>query len=192
MVQGIRDSSRRFLDVCTGVSGNVHDSRMLRLSLIWGKLPQLCGEKYHHLGNSAYTVRERLLTPFRDHGMLTEQQLHFNLKLSETRVVTENGFSILKQRFCQLKGLEFRHVDTFALFILACCVLHNLCLTSDDDSIYDADDGNSSSTSDDDDDTNNACKILSSRRHDLPDHKSENLLRKLGDNKRGRLCKLMC
>lgn len=107
------------------------------------------------------------------------------MKLSETRVVIENAFGILKQIFRQLKGLEFRHVDKSALFILACCVLHNLCLTSDDDSIDEADDG--SSTSDDDDDTNNACGILSSQTHDQSDHRRESLLRKLGENKRDRL-----
>ncbi|KAG0423703.1 hypothetical protein HPB47_000489 [Ixodes persulcatus] len=82
--------------------------------------------KYHLLGDAAYPLRETLVTPFRDYGTLTNQQKSFNTKLSSTR------------RFRQLINLEFPTVRRMSTFIIACCVLHNLCIDAGDTEIRDA------------------------------------------------------
>lgn len=58
--------------------------------------------------------------------------LPFNTRLSSTRVLIENSFGILKNRFRQLQKLEFVSVETICHFTMSCCVIHNLCIDGDD------------------------------------------------------------
>lgn len=134
-MQGICDSKLRFLDVFTGVPSKIHDSRIFKLSFISKKLPIICSPKYHLLGDSAYSLREYLLTPYRAYENLSESEKIYNLKFCQTRVKIENAFGVLKCRFRQLMRLDFHNVETMAQFIIACCVLHNICINRDD--IYD-------------------------------------------------------
>lgn len=131
-LQGICDSRLRFLDVYTGVPSKIHDSRILKLSFIGKDLPYICSPNYHLLGDSAYPIREYLLTPFRDYGNLDESQKNYNLQFCRTRVKIENAFGALKCRFRQLLRLDFHNVETMAQFIIATCVLHNVCIDRDD------------------------------------------------------------
>ncbi|XP_053968701.1 putative nuclease HARBI1 [Anastrepha ludens] len=131
-MQGICDANLKFFDVFTGVASKVDDSRVLKLSFIGKELPKLCLPKYHVLGDSAYPIRNYLLTPYRDYGNLTEQEKRYNYKFSQTRVRIENAFGLLKCRFRQLMRLDFHEVETTAKFILACCVLHNVCIDKQD------------------------------------------------------------
>lgn len=96
-------------------------------------LPSLCGSVFHLLGDSAYPLRPWLIKPFKDYGSLTEPQKMFNTKLSKTRVVVENTFGLLKSRFRQLILLEFWTVKRMSEFILACCVMHNICIEQGDE-----------------------------------------------------------
>ncbi|CAN7942634.1 unnamed protein product [Ixodes pacificus] len=138
-LQGICDHRRRFVDVFTGPPSKIHDSRIYKLSFVSRIIPFLCCMgKYHLLGDAAYPLRETLVTPFRDYGTLTNQQKSFNTKLSSTRVLIENAFGLLKQRFRQLINLEFPTVRRMSTFIIACCVLHNLCIDAGDSEIRDA------------------------------------------------------
>ncbi|XP_065365590.1 putative nuclease HARBI1 [Calliphora vicina] len=131
-LQGICDSKLRFLDVYTGVPNKIHDSRILKLSFIGKELPNLCAPKYHLLGDSAYSLREYLLTPFRDYGNLSDSEKNYNLKFCRVRVKIENAFGVLKSRFRQLLRLDFHNVETMAQFVIATCVLHNICIDKND------------------------------------------------------------
>ncbi|KAK4882516.1 hypothetical protein RN001_005835 [Aquatica leii] len=86
---------------------------------------------YHLLGDSAYPIREWLLSPFRDYETLTQQQKRFNKTFSATRIKIENAFGLLKSWFRQLSRLEFHDVEKVARFILTCCVLHNIYIECD-------------------------------------------------------------
>ncbi|XP_067648031.1 putative nuclease HARBI1 [Eurosta solidaginis] len=131
-MQGICDANLKFLDVFTGVPSRVHDSRVLNLSFISKQLPNLCLPKYHLLGDSAYPIRNYLLTPYRYYGNLTQQEKTYNLKFCQTRVRIENAYGLLKCRFRQLIRLAYHEVETTANFIFACCVLHNICIDKKD------------------------------------------------------------
>lgn len=132
-LQGICNANKKFIDVFTGVPGKIHDSRVFSMSFISEKIRTLTNNGYYHLlGDSAYTLREWLITPYRDYGNLTRQQKNHNKKFSATRVKIENTFGLLKSRFRQLQRLEFQAVLKSAKFIVACCTLHNLCIDYND------------------------------------------------------------
>ncbi|XP_064468322.1 uncharacterized protein LOC135379015 [Ornithodoros turicata] len=132
-LQAVCDHEKRFLDVTIGHPSKVHDARIFRTSRLAKKLPLICAPgNYHILGDAAYPLREYLLTPYRDYGTLTESQRTFNAKFSATRVRIENAFADLKGRFWQLLHVDFFLVDKMNKFIIACCVLHNLCIKAGD------------------------------------------------------------
>lgn len=118
--------------VLTGVPSKIHDSRIFKLSFIYNRMRRLCANKYHILGDGAYPISPYLLTPYRRTGNLSAIETNYNHKFSATRVKIENAFGLLKQRFRQLKYLEFHSVDKVSKFILACCVLHNICIEAND------------------------------------------------------------
>lgn len=130
-LQGICDSNRRFLDIFTGTPGKLHDARIFRMSFIYNTITTM-NNTYHLLGDSAYPIMENLLTPYRDYGELSQEQKSFNLKFSATRVKIENTFGLLKGRFRQLHHTDFLSVDRTCKFIIACCVLHNVCIDNSD------------------------------------------------------------
>lgn len=110
----------------------MHDARVFKLSFISANLPDICGDEWHILGDAAYPLRKYLITPYRNYGKLTEQQKNFNYKFSACRVKIENAFGLLKSRFRQLIRLDFNTVRRSSQFIIACCVLHNLCIINAD------------------------------------------------------------
>ena len=127
--------------IWTGAPSRIHDSRIFSLSFLWGELSKICNDTFHLLGDSAYPNIKELLVPFKHNQILTAIQRNYNYRLSSTRVVIENAFGILKQRFRQLIMLDFHTVNKITKFILSCCVLHNLCIDSgDEDPFPDADD----------------------------------------------------
>ncbi|XP_065310827.2 putative nuclease HARBI1 [Dermacentor albipictus] len=132
-LQSVCDYKKRFLDVTIGNPSKIHDSRIFRKSRLAERLPSICcSGKFHVLGDAAYPLRNYLITPFRDYGRLNSRQRAFNLKFSATRVKIENAFGDLKGRFRQLLHLDFFFVDKMNKFIIACCVLHNLCISCGD------------------------------------------------------------
>lgn len=131
-LQGICDFKKRFIDAFTGPPGKVHDARVFQMSFISSELPNICRPNFHVIGDSAYHLREYVIIPFRDYGHLSAAQQNFNYKLSATRVLIENCFSLLKSRFRQLTCLDMHGVEKMTKFIISCCVLHNLCIDFND------------------------------------------------------------
>lgn len=130
-LQGICDYKRRFIDVFTGIPSKIHDARVFRLSFIMRRVNEL-GPNFHILGDGAYPLSDNLLTPYRDYGNLNAVQQCYNHKFSATRVRIENSFGFLKGRFRQLIKLEFHTVLRISMFIISCCVLHNICIDNED------------------------------------------------------------
>ena len=85
------------------------------------------------LGDSAYPLKSWLMRPFQDNGALTPGQRHFNKELSQARIVVEQGFGQTKGRWrCLDKRMD---EDSWRIpqKIIACCVLHNICILLQDD-----------------------------------------------------------
>ncbi|CAB1337851.1 unnamed protein product [Coregonus sp. 'balchen'] len=86
----------------------------------------------HILVDPAYPLQPWLLVPFKDNGHLSGVQKSFNNSLCTTRCTIEKSFAHLKGRFRHLKYLDMNRTGLIPLCILACCVLHNICLCNDD------------------------------------------------------------
>ena len=82
----------------------------------------------HLLGDPAYPLTERLLVPYKDTGRLGRREHNFNYRLSTARCTIERAFALLKGRFRRLKALDMSRVDRIPQVIIACCVLHNVCI----------------------------------------------------------------
>ncbi|KAH7966215.1 hypothetical protein HPB49_014501 [Dermacentor silvarum] len=182
---GCIDGSYKFLDVTVGSPSKIHDSRIFRKSRLAERLPGICClGKFHVLGDAAYPLRDYLIAPFRDYGHLNSSQRPFNIKFSATRVKIENAFGDLKGRLRQLLHLDFFFVEKMNKFIISCCVLHNLCISSGDVDVPPYSDDVSTAwnwQAPPDDDSHN-CGPLTS---------SEAALRRQGEEKRGRLIQAM-
>lgn len=69
------------------------------------------------LGDSTYPCLSQLIGPFKDNGQLTRNQRLFNQKLSSCRVVIENAFGCLKQRFHQLYNFKLKDTPWCVLYM---------------------------------------------------------------------------
>jgi nuclease HARBI1 len=110
--------------------GRSHDSRVLQNSSVWQKFEvegQLPFPGAVLLGDSGYPLRQWLITPFS--APADQAQQRFNFAHSKTRCIVEQTFGLLKNRFSCLKsGLRVKDMTLAGRLIIACIVLHNLCI----------------------------------------------------------------
>ena len=115
-----------FTNCYVGESGSLHDARVFRRSEVGRNIETWIPAGYHILGDSAYPLNQKLIKPFVDNGHLRRSQKNFNKTLSKTRASIERSFGLLKGRFRHLKFLDVNRVDLAPLFIITCCVMHNM------------------------------------------------------------------
>jgi len=90
-------------------------------------------ENSHLLGDSAYGIQKYIMVPFRDNGHLTDIENNYNQKHSSARMIVERSLGLLKGRFRSiLDNLPMTRTDFIPKYIIACCILHNICLLHDD------------------------------------------------------------
>ncbi|KAH7984824.1 hypothetical protein HPB51_026915 [Rhipicephalus microplus] len=107
--------------------GSVHDARVLRESPFFARAIQECEDNYI-LGDSAYPLMPWLMTPFKDNGSsFPTWKKSFNKRHSQQRVLIENTFGLLKQRFRRLYLVDAKSVQQCCYIVMAACVLHNMC-----------------------------------------------------------------
>ena len=136
ILQAVVDHEYKFLDVCVGWSGSVHDARVLGNSKIYAKcesgsfLPNwpktICNSTVPlvMLGDPVYPLKTWLMKLFSDTG-LTQRQRKFNYRLSRARVVVECAFGRLKGRWRSLMKRNDSTITNIPTLVTACCVLHN-------------------------------------------------------------------
>ncbi|XP_054599280.1 uncharacterized protein [Nothobranchius furzeri] len=125
LLQGIVDDRGRFVDICAGPPGRVHDARMLRASPFcesWQE--KMVG--YSLLGDSAHIERDFpfVVTPQCDNGTLTCEEQLKNNKISCGRVVVEQVFGRIKCMWRRLRDLQNTNIKTVEMIIMAACFLH--------------------------------------------------------------------
>lgn len=124
-----------FTDVYTGEVGSIHDALMFQRSDLYERInttPAMFVNNSHMLGDLAYPLRQHLLVGFKNHGRLTAKEMKYNRTLSSARSTIERAFGLLKGRWRRLKYLNMSTVEFIPAVILACCILHNICILHDD------------------------------------------------------------
>ncbi|KAK3915032.1 Protein ALP1-like [Frankliniella fusca] len=140
VLQGVVNHQMMFTNVHCGDPGSYHDIRVLRRSELHTaaerNLEDLFPNDTFLLGDKGYVGvgKKWIVTPFKDYGNLSPVQIDFNRRVCSTRVCVEQAFGILKSRFRYLRGtMRLRDVHFAARLVVACCVLHNICIKSNDD-----------------------------------------------------------
>jgi hypothetical protein len=77
------------------------------------------------------------MKPYTLTGVLTEAQKKYNHKLSSLRVIVEQAFGMLKGRWRCLQDTLNEDVSRIPTTIIACCVLHNICKETGDNTPID-------------------------------------------------------
>lgn len=73
------------------------------------------------------------MTPFHNNEHLTDRQKNYNVYHSSAHNIIKKAVESLKGRFQSLLTiLDMERVDLIPEFIIACCVLHNICLLHND------------------------------------------------------------
>lgn len=133
ILQAVCVSDLSFTDVTCSYPGSVHDARVFSNS----EIHEMCGnvsffpDHTHLVGDSAYPLLVNVMVPYKNNGHLGRRQVNFNKRLSQTRVCIERAFGLLKGRFRRLKFFD-ANVIKIPLYVLAACVLHNICIKEGD------------------------------------------------------------
>lgn len=97
-VQVICDENMVFTNVLAGWPGSVHDSRVLRNSTVYNTAANKFSENTHLLGDGGYPLQTWLMTPYRNNGHLTADEIFFNNVLSSKRHTLGRSIRLLKGR----------------------------------------------------------------------------------------------
>src|ERR1043165_8265974 len=128
--QAIVDHCGVFIDYKIGWSGSVHDAKVYRNSFFYQNVSTLINGWDYLLGDSAYPLSTFLIKPFNNPE--NNLQTQFNIKHSLHRVVVENAFGRLKNRFGCLKELNVRKISSAVRITECCMILHNFLETNND------------------------------------------------------------
>ncbi|XP_066599949.1 putative nuclease HARBI1 [Prorops nasuta] len=134
--QVICNEKREFIHCYAGMPGSVHDMRVFKYSGV----QQKCSEDFfgnkHLLGDSAYALQKYVMIPYKDNGHLSFEEKNYNHILSSSRIIIERAIGLLKGRWrFILDKLPMRRTDLIPYYIIACTVLHNICLLRGDEEI---------------------------------------------------------
>lgn len=136
-LQAVIDADMKFIDIFCGEPGSLHDGRILRRSNLYARSMQNQAANFPNesflIGDSAYPMKDWLVFPFKRVGpRLTRRQKDFNFLLSSTRMIVENAFGAMKNRFRRLLHFTEQVKIPFIVNLIACgCILHNICVDQD-------------------------------------------------------------
>ena len=137
---GLVGYNKRFLYAAVGAPVSTHDTRLLKESLIFHKVLKgdVLPDRVISLGDLGYvslvTVGDRAFSRFSwlikryNENTRDKEQRYINKRLRGTRVVTENAYGILKGRWRILYKKTECRLFNLHYVIMACIVLHNLCI----------------------------------------------------------------
>lgn len=124
--QIICDHKLLIIDVVSGWPGSTHDSRVFNNSRICTEFCSGIREGIL-LGDSAYPLSPYLITPY-PHPPNSRSKGRFNRALCKARCSIERCIGVLKRRWaCLSRQLNCKHTRVPNI-IVACSVLHNLCI----------------------------------------------------------------
>lgn len=136
VLQAVCDADLFFIDIDIRWPGSVHDARVLRTSDLHANVETLFPNNYYLVGDPAYPLKSWLMRPYKKLHRLTRPQKRYNKVLSKTRQVIERSFGVMKQKFRRLYFLHMMDIRDTVNAVVACCVLHNISMASDEYAEY--------------------------------------------------------
>lgn len=132
-VQAVVDHNLTVRDLHVGEPGSMNDQRVFRRSALYTDLLEDVNHRHltaeqHVVGDGAYTLTDFMMSPYENNGHLTERQLTFNKRLSQSRVRVENAFARAKGKWRRLKMIHSVNQENLIDHITASFVLHNFIL----------------------------------------------------------------
>ena len=132
------NSSKRFIYILAGWPNSQHDARIYSSTNLQRHPENYFAPSKYLLDNAAYTNTSHLVSPYKSPLTNEKQNRRFNRKLCRIRIDIEHAFGIFKGRWGSLTRLRLllksKESYKFAfIWIIACCVLHNLLLDLKDD-----------------------------------------------------------
>lgn len=128
ILQAAADHELKFTNCFTGYPSSTTDTRIFRNKLFLNDPLEYFSNGEFILGDKAYPVLEWCIPPFIERRLLQNFELFFNTQHAKTRQCIERTFALYFGRFRRLKDLDMNRVDWISATIIACCVLHNICL----------------------------------------------------------------
>lgn len=135
VLQAICNHKKMFTNIFCGEAGSQHDGRVFRKSKLYGDILEnrVNMQNYFLVADTAYPVLSWVIPPFKDNGTLTLRHRRFNKVISSIRISIEHSFGLLKGRFRRLlHGFENTDIEFIVRCVSAACVIHNICIISDD------------------------------------------------------------
>ena len=134
--QIIADLDARIRFFFLGYPASVHDSRCFEESKFCQHSDDFLDRGEYVLADSAYTLSDITITPFKKPASLAPDNAAFNKVLSSIRVRVEHCIGLLKGRFQSLRGMRQRiagkkSAREVVLWVKACAILHNMILEVD-------------------------------------------------------------
>lgn len=131
-LQAIAVPNLKFIDCYIAYPGSVSDIRIFRNSHIYEDVRNNFDNYFQPenfiIGDKAYPLLKWCIPPYIERRRLTDVQSNFNTVHAKTRQVIERSFALLFGRFRRLKYLDMNRTDLIPATVIACCVLHNVCL----------------------------------------------------------------
>ncbi|KAJ6648696.1 Fatty acid-binding protein, muscle, partial [Pseudolycoriella hygida] len=128
-LQAICVASLRFIDCFVVFPASVGDRRLFDRQNIMKARPKYFPTKEYIIGDKAYPVYEWCLVPYIRRRILNDAEELYNTLLSGCRQVIERAFALLFGRIRCLKMLDMSRQDLIVETVIACCVLHNICIS---------------------------------------------------------------
>ena len=143
VLMALVDSNYRFIWGSWGFPGNSHNAIIFQFTELWSNIKDndiipLIGKNVGSmlippliLGDSAFPFQTWLMKPFTN-AVITPKQSNFNYRLSRARMVTEGAYGQLKGRWRVLLRKCESTQEKITSTVLACMVLHNICIDQGD------------------------------------------------------------
>lgn len=138
VLQATCDHSMAFTKCSVGPLGFLDDPEVPWISPLF---EDLCRESdafpsnSHLIGDCSYPLKSWLLVPYQG-DYLMANHIKYNLKLCSASSAITRAFRMLKGRFRRLSFLQMQRSDLIPRCVLACCVLHNICLKEENATAY--------------------------------------------------------
>lgn len=122
VVQAVCDPDYRFIHFSNAMPGRMKDPTHYQLSGVDDLVPA----NFMLLGDAAYGLSTRVLTPYRNFGGYSARHARYDHVHSSMRICIEQSFGMLKCKWAILQSqIRFTNLDFTAKIIHACFRLHN-------------------------------------------------------------------